>query len=392
MPRFSYFIAPLAERVTEGSSIWRQPVPLSRSAAPQKDGVSVSHGDYFRAARSFLENNSYEAITQAVSRHLGRDVKPQDMEEIRIYLAKHGEFYHPSRIETVVRQTRLSFVLNVAVSESGKRFIEAEYRHLNRLNTDVAFKYLPQVHAIGRVSAGAEITLAMFLGEWFDGYHEFHISIDPADTKPKIMVWDDAHGNFFLAAGQRKTLYAEASKILTCYYNLESFEQIVAWHHAAGDFVVKIEKGKLQLKLITVRQYATIFRKQKEAAESENDPQRIMQALLIFFLNLSIRMRIDRRDGTGEWVWSEKAAVLATFTGFLEALALKPNIPILPDSPLTCFIVYLSSCTEAQLHDLLQAIVNTFNPGAPQRAIAKKNLSHHAQTLYNSIQQLLPTY
>jgi hypothetical protein len=91
-------------------------------------------------------------------------------------------------------------------------------------------------------------------------------------------------------------------------------------------------------------------------------------------------------------VWSEKAAVLATFTGFLEALALKPTIPILPDSPLTCFIVYLSSCTEAQLHDLLQAIVNTFNPGAPQRAIAKKNLSHHAQTLYNSIQQLLPTY
>jgi hypothetical protein len=232
----------------------------------------------------------------------------------------------------------------------------------------------------------------MFLGEWFDNYHEFHISIDPADDQPKIMVWDDAHGSFFLAAGQRKTLYAEASKILTCYYNLESFEQIVAWHHAAGDFVVKIEKGKLHLKLITVRQYTTIFRNQKEAAESENDPQRIMQALLIFFLNLSIRMRIDRLDGIGEWVWSEKAAVQATFTGFLEALALKPNTPILPDSPLTCFMVYLSSCTEAHLHDLLEAIISTFNPKAPERAIVEKNLSQHAQTLYNSIQQLLPTF
>jgi hypothetical protein len=229
----------------------------------------------------------------------------------------------------------------------------------------------------------------MFLGQWFNGYHEFHISIDPVDQKPKIMVWDDVHGRFFLSTEQTKILYARVSKILTGYYNLESCEQILSWHHAAGDFVVRAEDEKLELKLITVRQYAAFFQGQKDLAAAHGDSELMLQALLIFFLNLSIRMRLDRLNGIGEMVWSDSVAVEATLIGFLEALSMKPDVSSLPESPLACFIAYLASCTEAGLMDLTEAIVNRFNPQMPGLKVVKKNIHPHVENLQACIQQIL---
>ena len=352
-------------------------------------GESVSHAAYFLAAQTFLEANSFEVIIRAVSRQLDRDVKAADMDEIRICLEKHGEFYHPARIETVVYQKKLSFVLNVAISETGRRFIEKEFHLLNRLNTEQPRHYLPQAYGLGRTSGSNGQNFAMFLGQWFDGYHEFHISIDPVDKETKIRVWDDARGRFFLSAGQTKTLYAQASKILTVYYNLESFEQIFSWHHAAGDFVVKTENEELELKLVTVRQYAAIFENQKNTQTAPGDPQRILQALLIVFLSLSIRMRLDRLDGIGEMVWSDSIAVEAILIGFLEALSMQPDVQSLPEPPLACFIAYLASCTAGDLIDLTAAIANRLNPKMPGLALVKKNIHPHVETLHGSIQKIL---
>ena len=389
MPRFSFFISNFKEPLTEDSLIWHERIPLRLDALMKHEGESLSYAAYFQAAQTFLEANAFEVITRAVSRQLNREVKASDIEEIRICLEKHGEFYHPSRIETVVYQKQLSFVLNVAISETGRRFIEKEFHLLNRLNTELPLHYLPQAYGFGRTAGSNGQNFAMFLGQWFNGYHEFHISIDPVEQKPKIMVWDDLRGRFFLSAGQTKTLYAQVSKILTGYYNLESFEQILSWHHAAGDFVVIAENGKLELKLITVRRYATFFENQKDLPVARSNSELILQSLLIFFLNLSIRMRLDRLDGIGEMVWSDSIAVEATLIGFLEALSMKSNVPSLPDSPLACFIAYLASCAEEDLIDLAEALVNRFNPQMPGLTVVKQNIHPHVETLHGCIQQIL---
>ena len=352
------------------------------------DAESVSHATYLQAVQNFLEADSFETIRHAASRQLNFAVETSDIEAVRICLQKHGEFYHPARIETVVYQKQLSLVLNVAISETGRRLIEAEFHILNRLNSEQPLQYLPQTYGFGRtVSNGKKF--AMFLGQWFDGYHEFHVSIDPIDKTPKIMVWDDERSRFFLSAEQTKILYAQVSKILTAYYNLSSFEQILSWHHAAGDFILKIENEKLELKLVTVRRYAAISENQHNSPGIPGDPQRILQALLIFFLNLSIHMRLDRLDGIGEMVWSDSIAVEPTLIGFLEALSLKPDVPSLPDSPLACFIAYLASCTEGDLIDLTAAIVSRFNPQMPGLTAIKENIHPHVEALYASIQQIL---
>jgi len=395
MPRFSFFISHSQEPVTEDSLIWPAPIPLRLDALIKHEGeeigsgAAVSHAAYFRAAQSFLEADSFEVITRAASRRLNRDIKAPDIEQIRIYLEKHGEFYHPSRIEAVVDQRQLSFVLNVAVSAIGRRFIEKEYQLLHRLNNERPFHYLPQVYGFGRIAGPDGPSFAMFLGQWFEGFHEFHISVDPVDQKLKIRVWDDARGRFFLSDRQTRTLYAQASGILTAYYDLESFEQIFSWHHAAGDFIVKTDNEKLQMKLVSVRRYETILENQNNAGTDRVDPQRLLHALLIFFINLSIHMRLDRLDGIGEMVWSDSVAVEAALTGFLEALLMKEDIPSLPDSPLVCFMAYLASCNRKDLMDLTEAVFRRFNPQMPGLAVVRKNLHEHVETFYASIQQIL---
>jgi hypothetical protein len=389
MPHLSFFTSHSKEPVTQDNPLWQQPIPLRLDALLKADDASVSHADYFQAAHAFLEARSYDVVTRAASQRLGRRIKPHDISEIRIRLEKHGAYYHPARIEISIGQKRLSFVLNVALSDSGQRFVESDYRHLKRLNAEMPFHYLPHVYGWDRITLSEGLNFGMFLGEWFDGYHEFHLAPDPADRTLKIMVWDETRGRFFLTAEQTQTLYAQAAKILTCYYNLMSFEQILAWHHAAGDFVVNLVNDRLKLRLVTVRRYATIFENQKQAETIANDPQLLLQTLLVFFLYLSLQMRLDRLEGVGDMVWSDKAAVEASLTGFLEALSMKPDIDSLPDSPLACFLAYLTACQASDLLDLSEAIVNRFNPRMPELPVIKENLSEHVETLHDAIQEWL---
>jgi hypothetical protein len=377
--------------VHKDSEIWNTPLPLSRNQSikqPQKDiGITVTHGDYFCAVRSFLENKRFAILTSALSQYLNRDIKPEDIEKFSIFLEKHGEFYHPARIEAHVNDDVALFVVNVAVSYVGKESIQREYKILQKLNRNFPSSFLPKVYGQGIVDTKKNLTLNMFMGEWFEGFNEFHISKDPSDETIRINVWDNEKGNFFLTYEQTLELYRQAALILTCYYNIVTFEQISPWHHAAGDFVIKILNDKVKVRLITARKYLPMFEK-NEMEDQDNGADLILEALLVFFLNLSIRMRLDRLDGVGEIVWSSDVAVEGTLKGFFQGLALKPSVDLLQDSVVDSFRKHLLSCSEADLFDLSQAIVNAYNPQAPEIPVIKQNLHSHILILYKSITQV----
>jgi len=383
-PQFKYFLSHKKNPVQKNSQTWTTLLPMSRKQRPNDAGICVSHGDYFTAVRNFLEPGRSEIIIRAVSQHMHREVRSQEIEKINIFLEKHGEFYHPARIEIILHGTAIPFVLNVAISDAGKRYIQREYGLLKQLHEDFPFSFLPKVYGRGHVSiAGDDID--MFLGEWFQGYNEFHISFDPADEKHKIVVWDDDHGNYFLTDDQATNLYRQAAKILTGYYNVKTFDQILSWHHAAGDFVLKCQNNRIDLKLITVRHYRPLF--ENDRINKVPDEELILEALLVFFLNLTIRMRLDRMDGVGEIVWSDDIAVEGTLKGFFEALALKPPIVSIPDSLMDGFRNHLLSCSQSDLLGLSQAMVDAYTPQSPEVPVIKKNLKRHVITLFNLIKQ-----
>jgi hypothetical protein len=393
MLKFMFFLSSRNDPVQEGDFIWSTPIPLSRHQStikfkPNSD-IFINHGDYFTAARDFLERERCKNITQPVSQYLHRNISSDEIEEIRIFLDKHGEFYHPAKIETVLKDVQISFVLNVAVSEIGKQCAQREYRLLKMLDTEYPDSFIPKVYAQGIVFTKMDqVETRMFLGEWFEGFNEFHISIDPTDGKYKMVVWDHEHGNFFLTSQQTVDLYRQAAKILAYYYNIETFENISSWHHAAGDFVLKCQKEDIELKLVTVRQYRSMFEQNVNHEHKTPDAEMILEALLVFFLNMVIKMRLDRLDGVGEIVWSDDVALKGILKGFFEGLALKSKVSAFADSLNECFRQYLLSCRREDFFDLNQALVSTFPLEDPEVPVIRQHLGKHVEDLYSAIRQL----
>jgi len=354
-------------------------LPLQRNRSNLKPGtkdrLSASYGEYFRAVRKFLEKDQFELISVAVSQQIGRKINPEKITEISVCLEKHGAFYHPARIGVGGDDFYTAFVLNVAVSKVGRDCIEKEYHFLKKLNHVVPESFIPKVYGRAEMRLKDDQKIGMFLGEWFDGYHEFHISRDPADNTQKIKVWNPERGGFYLSPTQSLELYRQASRILTCCYNVETTEQIFSWHHGSGDFVVKLEKDVIDVKLITVRRYDSAVK------DMDGDTEMILNALLVFFLSLTIRMRFDRMNGVGEIVWSDDFVVAATVKGFFDGLSPKHQIELIPGPIDRCFKYYLEYCTDSELLEISQTIVNAYHPEAEERPVINQNLEKHLETV-----------
>lgn len=386
VPPTTFFLYSAHEPVSHRSAAWKTPLFLGirpSQTLPQQKRPQVTHADYFSAARIFLEKNNFEAILRAASIVLKRNISIKALDEIRICLVKHGEFYHPARVEAVIRGTPVPFVLNVAISETGKNGMAVEYPLLERFHNEFSNSFVPAVYSRQDVLLqDRRLEFSLFLGEWFEGFNEFHIARDPSDGRNKVCVWDPAKGNYFLSLKQEEAVYRKAAGILTFYYNLYTFEQIFSWHHAAGDFIINVGPEDIDVRLVTVRQYVALFENQKP------DAALILDALLIFLLNLSLRMRLDRYEGVGEIVWSNDVAVEGTLTGFFEGLAINPGVrsirPPLPE----LFKVYLEALSEKELMELLQGVMERNNPRTADMSVIKQNLKKHAAVLYRAIAEM----
>lgn len=394
-PQFKYYLQSKKYFIDEKTDIWSLPIPLSIKKPQKAEGISVTYGDYFYAIRSFLEKDEFKSITSAISQQLNKKIKPEEIQEIHIYLEKHGEFYHPARIETFINGSRILFVLNAAISSTGKGFIKREFEILNKLNNEFLFSFIPKVYSQGEICIkNKNVEISMFVGEWFEGFNEFHVSQNKykqakTDSSIKIVVWDHEKGNFSLSDDETLELYSQVAMILTRYYNVETFEQIFPWHHAAGDFVIKLQKNNMEMKLITVRQYAPMLENKNEIPKNNTDTDiyLMLEAMLVFFLNLSIRNRLDRLDGVGEIVWSDNIAVEGTLKGFLKGLSQLSYNNLIPDTHAANFINYISCFSKTDLLELCNSIVNTYNPLAPELCVIRQNLKNHVDLLYDGLKK-----
>ncbi len=363
MPSFEYRV--YGQPTAPGDDLWDQPLPRDRRGPDGSDGKPpVTHGACFKAARAFLEGNARTALGA--------------MGPVCIDLKKHGAFYHPAKVTAAGAPAAL--VLNLAVSDAGRALLEKECDCLDRLRSRGTTSAIPRVCARGAVVTEDDRPVSLFLGEWFSGYREFHISEDEAGAR-RIIVWDEARGDYFLTPEETTGLYRCAAEILTDLYDPETFDQVYPWHHGAGDFVVKTDGGAVSVRLITVRGYGPAM-----ARPGEGDPASLLQGLLLFLLNLSIWTRLDRLDGVGEVVWSDSLAVAATVAGFFDALERKPAPAILPESLALCFRAFLSVCGFEDLAAVAGSLVAAYPDGAPEISVVRANLASHLQDLYRSLE------
>lgn len=388
LPTFQYAIGGKQQPISPNSAIWGTPLPsnrhhFSKYSAKTSPKTSLTHGDYFKAARSFLEQNQFEVLTTALSRCRSQSILPVDIQSVRITLMKHGEFYHPAQLTVALKEASISLVLNAAISPLGQKTMHQETAFLARFSQDDTPPELPRIFGKGKVTISEEQSMAVFLGDWFDGYHEFHLSNNFGDTQ-NVCVWDEEKSPFFLNEVQTYALYHDASKLLTRHYNLSTGDQIYPWHHAAGDFIVKVTEHELSVRLITVRHYGPIFVADKTNLRLSNEDQ-MMAGLLVFLLNLSIRMRLDRWDGIGDIAWADDAAMIGIWDGFRSGIQSNKFLPATIEDPLENFRLYLRQFNEQALNELSSSLINTYHPEAPEIPVILKHLKSHIATLCDTI-------
>lgn len=348
-----------------GDAVWDQSLPLDRRGPDVPAGeAAFTYGIYFQAARAFLEGT-------------GGQSPKETGDAVCIDLQKHGAFYHPAKV------TGGGFsharVLNVAVSDPGRALLARECDCLERLHRRGKTAAIPRVYARGDLLTEDGRPVSLFLGEWFSGCREFHISEDGTGRR-RMIVWDEARGNFYLQPEATAEVYRQAADILTDLYDAETFDQVHPWHHGAGDFVATFKGGAVSVKLITVRGYGAAM-----AQPGEEDPATLLQGLLLFLLHLSIWTRLDRLDGVGDVVWSDPSAVEATVTGFFGALERKPTPSVLPESLSVCFRAFLTVCTPEDLMAVAESLVDAYPGGAPETLVIRAHLADHAQRLHRAL-------
>ncbi|MBI5605772.1 MAG: hypothetical protein HY879_20760 [Deltaproteobacteria bacterium] len=372
-PRIKWMASSLLGKVPFEARWTGAPLPESRNGSMEPGNGPWTFGSYFQVIQDVISRNSFALLLQATGRQLASPVLLSEVTEILIYAEKHGNLYHPAKIEVITKERCARFVMNVALTERGRAAMLGEIRALTFLTREYPYPFLPIVYSCPLGDEGAPAGL--FLAEWFEGFHEFHLSLDPAEGTRKLILWDGNQSPRYLTDRQRKQVYLEISKILTLYYNPLTFDQIFPWHHGAGDFVVKREGEKVEVRLVTVRQYGPMMEPSENTVE---------EALLFFFLNLSLRMRLDRLDGVGEIVWAEDDCLEMTWEGFQEALQIKEREGGLTAGFRKSFLKGLSRYSEGDLVERFSALLDAYDPAAPDLPVIRRHLSPHITQVYGS--------
>jgi hypothetical protein len=385
-PIVSFLSSSLLGRRPFPQDLLDSPLPLDHTEFKGALQSFWTYQLYFKAIQEVLAKDSYKWLLEAAKRQLALPIGPSDLQKIFIYSEKHGNWYHPCKIEVITSQGCARFALNVALTERGRAVMSQEIRALKYLAASFTFPWLPTIYYYEEsvtipiiANENQALSLSLFLAQWFEGFHEFHLSLDPTDGLIKMILWDGSPKPNYLSKRQSGNVYFEISKILTLYYNHRNYDQIFPWYHGAGDFVVKLDGERIEIRLITARQYGPL---------ADPEEMSVEEALVFFFLNLSLRMRLDRLDGVGKIAWAGEDCLISTWEGFQEALRIEEKQGSLIPGFRKAFLKDLSRFSVEKLTERFQELLDSYNPNAPDLPVIKKNFVSHINQVFEVILSL----
>ncbi len=369
IPRVAFFLADRRHPVDSSSPVWTRGLPSTAAGAP---APGATYGGYFKALAAFLGHCGWLPVRQALG------AAP---ERIAIFLEKHGAFYHPARVEVDAGALAATLAVNVAVSPAGQTALAAEAERLEMLERRFGGGRLPRVHHCRTVTGDDGRPWPMFLAEWFAGFFEFHHSGGPP-LSHRLSAWTPA-GPQALDAGQARSLYRQVARVLTEYYDVITCEQILDWHHAAGDFILRpLQDDRIDLRLITVRRYGPLI------PETRPDLAAVFFGAALFLVHTSLRMRLDRRDGVGPMVLAGPEAIAPTVEGIFEALAHKGHRGQIPGELAAALAAYLGGLSEADLQPMMSACIQQRPAGDPGKDLMAAGAAQHRVELQRALAQV----
>jgi hypothetical protein len=334
--------------------------------------------DYFQSIERFILDR-LDDLGRTSDTALSRD----RIDEILIRSEKQGTLYHVASVEITGHGIRSKFAISTAFSEPRMNLLLHEVETVRFLTTQFPYGYVPKVYLASEVLCSnpkGDETVVMSVSEWLEGYHEWHLTVDQ-DGSQAVLIWDMEMGNRRATKEEGQSIFREASRILTLYYDPKNYRQIYPWHHAAGDFVVKCAGGATQVKLTTARNYLSLISFPKKA-----DTNRVT-ALVAFLLNMAVQMRLDRIGGVGEPVWAQEQFVSPCLEGFFSALQTMKAEGRCDWGEGSDVLTLLKKFSKEELQSLHAPLMESYREEKPADFIViEKNLEGHIATLWRALQ------
>lgn len=382
-PRFSYMAHTGQGTVECDEEFLRSYLPIRRPSSARQEKPALTMHAYFQAIEKFLTENLDKLIETAT---VLRGPHFSAIDAIKILAEKHGSDYHPARVLIQHGGEVIPLAVNVSVTERGHERIVSECSALAYLAETFSTRFIPQFFFYGHQSLCSEEALnspvRMFVAEWFEGFHEFHLGANREGATVQAFLWDPQIRDTLLSRKELSEVYRQAAYILTYYYDAFSYSEIFPWHHAAGDFVVSRQADHIEVRLITVRQYAP----RMVLRDNSQDCQ--LTALLMFLLNLTLRMRLDRDCGLGKIIWGPEQAVKDTILGFAQALRDQVDEGRMEPPFLQKLTGFLNSIPPDELTRSFLALIDSYNPMAPDVPVIKTNMEQHILSVFKVLTTL----
>ena len=347
--------------------------------SPTEEHPFLTLADYFEALQKFIMLDNGTLLQSA----LKEQFVLSDISEIIVRSEKHGAFYHIASVELPAPEKNIKLAVTTALSSSARTSLYEEFfvlQHLAKISADFIPKTYYKKSIIWKTDSTTE-EFVMVMGEWLDGYHEWHVSDDPDAGDRKIHLWDYDNGYRFLTDDEIYEVLRQAGFILTFYYDQDSFSQIYPWHHGAGDFIVNTGQDAISVKLVTARDYEPLVH-----FDTSEDTDRLV-ATIHFLLNLVLRMRLDRLDGVIEPVWMGPFALKAAVAGFFDGLAAIQSDDRHIIEPVTEFLEIMQSFDEQELFDMYDSLLELYaEEDQDDFRLIQEKLADHTAELHKTLQ------
>ncbi len=356
-------------------------VLIERPGSGKKSNKPMSYREYVRFIKDFLEDR-WDDVTEIIGQRL---FNPKvTIDEIEITAEKSGSDYHPASIRFLTADKTVKFVANVALTGRGRSRLKQDFLCMEYLHREFEEKFVPQPFLISLVEEFTEAnkpdSMVMFLAEWLEDFHEFHVTRVGNEEKTSIILWDTTGGSRILSTADSEEIYRQVACILSRYFDLRDYREVFPWHHAAGDFVAKVGR-EIVVKLVTVRQYEARIQSEDDLVFDPNE------AALLFLCNLTIRNRLDRLDGIGELVWIPRNYLRSTVDGFFQAIELRESLGEIQPGLATTLRLMCQNLDLAAWTHLFGNTLASFNPEAPDYELIEYNLPQHILEVYQLFRQ-----
>lgn len=365
-------------------------IPVAEEELDRHLHVSVSEihpalvlRDYFESIKDLLLTNNAKILTGVIADGFGMELTPEQISGVEIRCEKVGTLYHVSSLNVRCEEGPLKLCVTTAITDAAIRCLAEEASHLEFLSDTYPLTCLPRVFHHGeeiRHTSMGDATLAHSIQEWFEDYHEWHLSVDDSGRQ-RITLWDMLRGYRTFSLEEGAEIHRQATEILTRCYDFRSGKQITFWSHAAGDFVVRMEGRSISVRLTTVRGYKSL--PLVDGVQSF-DP---FTQIVYFLLNLTVRMRLDRLDGTGSVLWAESTILRPVLRGFFEAISPGEVQHQYPDGAKERIREDLKAFREEQITTFLLSLLRHFS--GEEKGVVKAHLKEHSRDLVRTMRASL---